>query len=140
MLRAFARAHGLSGREHEVLAQAAAGLSNKDIAADLGCSPKTVDVYWSRIFMKLGVRSRAAVMSLVLRAATSARRGLMTDDDAWRRSSGGSELWEWTMKGGREGNRRTPEDVKDRALGAVRELYADFGPTLAAEDWPSCTA
>lgn len=34
---------------------------------------------------------------------------------------------------GRTGNRRTPEAVRDQALALVRERYADFGPTFAAE-------
>jgi len=33
----------------------------------------------------------------------------------------------------RPGNRRLKSPVADRAFGIVRELYADFGPTLAAE-------
>jgi DNA-binding NarL/FixJ family response regulator len=67
MLDAFAHQHRLTRREHQVLEEAAGGLSNKEIAAQLGCSPKTVDVYWSRIFLKLRVRSRTAVICLVLR-------------------------------------------------------------------------
>jgi transposase len=38
-----------------------------------------------------------------------------------------------SKKRGRPGNRRKPADVKERALALVRDLYADFGPTLAAE-------
>ena len=38
-----------------------------------------------------------------------------------------------SKKRGRPGNRRKPPDVKERALALVRELYCDFGPTLAAE-------
>src|SRR5689334_19264198 len=34
---------------------------------------------------------------------------------------------------GRPGNRRYPDEVREAALAAVRERYADFGPTLAAE-------
>ena len=34
---------------------------------------------------------------------------------------------------GRPSNRRKPEDVRAEALAIVRERYADFGPTLAAE-------
>src|SRR4051794_41405947 len=34
---------------------------------------------------------------------------------------------------GRPSNRRLPEAVREAALAAVRERYADFGPTLAAE-------
>jgi transposase len=34
---------------------------------------------------------------------------------------------------GRPGNRRHPDEVREAALAAIRERYADFGPTLAAE-------
>ncbi len=34
---------------------------------------------------------------------------------------------------GRRSNMRKPEDVRAEALAIIRELYADFGPTLAAE-------
>jgi hypothetical protein len=36
-------------------------------------------------------------------------------------------------KRGKPSNRRSPEAVRSRALALVRELYADFGPTLACE-------
>jgi hypothetical protein len=38
-----------------------------------------------------------------------------------------------SKKRGRPGNRRKPADVRERALALVRDLYSDFGPTLAAE-------
>jgi hypothetical protein len=34
---------------------------------------------------------------------------------------------------GRSSNRRKPEAVRTKALSVIRELYWDFGPTLAAE-------
>src|SRR5215213_2815428 len=34
---------------------------------------------------------------------------------------------------GRPSNRRLPDAVREAALSVVRERYADFGPTLAAE-------
>jgi DNA-binding CsgD family transcriptional regulator len=51
---------GLTGREVEVLALVATGKSNRDIAADLVISEKTVARHVSNIFTKLGVSSRAA--------------------------------------------------------------------------------
>ncbi|MDQ5875148.1 MAG: LuxR C-terminal-related transcriptional regulator, partial [Actinomycetota bacterium] len=53
-------AAGLTGREVEVLAQVATGKTNRDIAADLVISEKTVARHLSNIFTKLGVSSRAA--------------------------------------------------------------------------------
>jgi ATP/maltotriose-dependent transcriptional regulator MalT len=53
-------AAGLTGRELEVLALIAGGSSNKDIAAALGLSVKTVSRHVENIFTKAGVSSRAA--------------------------------------------------------------------------------
>jgi DNA-binding NarL/FixJ family response regulator len=49
---------GLTAREAEVLAQVAAGRSNRDIAASLVISEKTVARHLSNIFTKIDVSSR----------------------------------------------------------------------------------
>jgi DNA-binding NarL/FixJ family response regulator len=54
---------GLSPREREVLERVAAGRTNREIAAELYLSVRTVDRHVSRIFEKLGVSSRAAAVS-----------------------------------------------------------------------------
>jgi DNA-binding CsgD family transcriptional regulator len=60
----FAAAHALSGRECDVVELAAAvGLSNKQIAARLGCSVRTIEVYWTRAFGKIGLRSRGEIVA-----------------------------------------------------------------------------
>ena len=51
---------GLSPRELEVLRSVAGGRTNREIAADLGISERTVDRHVSNIFTKLDVSSRAA--------------------------------------------------------------------------------
>jgi DNA-binding NarL/FixJ family response regulator len=51
---------GLTAREAEVLRLIAAGRSNKEIAAELYLSVKTVSRHLSNIFAKIGVSSRAA--------------------------------------------------------------------------------
>ena len=51
---------GLSARELEVIRALAAGRTNREIAADLGISERTVDRHVSNIFTKLEVSSRAA--------------------------------------------------------------------------------
>ena len=53
-------AHGLTERELEVLRLIAAGRTNKEIAAGLVLSVRTVDRHASNIFTKLGVGSRTA--------------------------------------------------------------------------------
>lgn len=49
---------GLSARELAVLAELAAGRSNKEIAARLGVSPNTVKTHVARLFEKLGAKRR----------------------------------------------------------------------------------
>jgi hypothetical protein len=47
------------------------------------------------------------------------------------RASGAAGLV--SRRRGRPGNRRYPDAVREAALAAIRERYADFGPTLASE-------
>ncbi|MGB3536117.1 MAG: helix-turn-helix transcriptional regulator [Microcoleaceae cyanobacterium] len=56
----------LSTREQEIAKLVAAGLPNKCIAKQLGISPWTVATHLRRIFGKLGVTSRAAMVAKVL--------------------------------------------------------------------------
>jgi FixJ family two-component response regulator len=57
----------LTGREKEVLAQVVNGAGNRDIAASMAISPRTVEVYKARIMDKLGVRGTAELVRLVVR-------------------------------------------------------------------------
>ena len=52
----------LSEREREVLIRIARGFSNKEIAAMLGLSVKTVETYKARTADKLGLRSRVEIV------------------------------------------------------------------------------
>jgi DNA-binding CsgD family transcriptional regulator len=70
----------LSPREAEVARMVARGYPNKTIAAVLEISSFTVSSYLRRIFAKLGVNSRAAMVALVIEnhllPADGARPGL----------------------------------------------------------------
>jgi len=57
----------LTAREREVLELVAAGRHNREIAAVLGISPRTVEVYKARMMEKLQVRRLPDVVRLVLR-------------------------------------------------------------------------
>jgi DNA-binding CsgD family transcriptional regulator len=58
---------GLSPRESEVSGHVAAGESNREIAAALFLSEKTVESHLVRIYAKLGVHSRSALTAIVVR-------------------------------------------------------------------------
>lgn len=58
----------LTGREREVLTAVAAGLQNKEIAARLGISFRTVEAHRESIMRKLGVRSVAALTRIAIDA------------------------------------------------------------------------
>ncbi|AZG45326.1 helix-turn-helix transcriptional regulator [Gordonia insulae] len=50
---------GLTPQEESVTALVARGLSNREVAAELFISPKTVQYHLTRIYAKLGIRSRS---------------------------------------------------------------------------------
>lgn len=61
-LGAEADSHSLTVREYEVASLVADGLSNQEIAKALFLSRRTVEAHMSRIFRKLGVRSRVQLV------------------------------------------------------------------------------
>lgn len=63
----ISRALGLSLREAEVLIWLAHGKANKDIAAILELSPRTITKHVEQIFTKMGVENRTAAAVLALR-------------------------------------------------------------------------
>ena len=64
---AVAPGGALTARELEVLRLVARGLSNKEIAADLGITTHTVKYHLAAVLEKLGVRSRTEAVSLGVR-------------------------------------------------------------------------
>jgi len=62
---ASARRWGLTARETEVLPLVVEGLTNKEIAARIGCEEGTVEVHVSKILKKSGAGNRAGLATLV---------------------------------------------------------------------------
>jgi DNA-binding CsgD family transcriptional regulator/tetratricopeptide (TPR) repeat protein len=62
---------GLTGRELEVARLVTAGKTNREIAAELFLSEKTVETHLYHAFAKLGVSSRAALAGVLARDAPS---------------------------------------------------------------------
>jgi len=54
---------GLTGRQREIVAWAARGMSNKQIARQLGISPETVKTHLRHVFEREGVHGRMALLS-----------------------------------------------------------------------------
>ena len=63
---AEAVAPGLSSREEEVLRLVAWGYSNKEIAAKLDLSVKTVETHKANAMQKLGMRNRIDIVRYAL--------------------------------------------------------------------------
>jgi RNA polymerase sigma factor (sigma-70 family) len=59
----------LTARERQVLELAARGLHAKEIASELGISPRTVEVHKSRVMEKLGVRNVAELVRFAVGAS-----------------------------------------------------------------------
>jgi DNA-binding CsgD family transcriptional regulator len=57
---------GLSPRERELLPLLASGLSQRELAAQLGVTVKTIETYRTRIGHKLGLTSRAGLIRFAL--------------------------------------------------------------------------
>lgn len=57
--------HGLTTREHEVASLVGLGANNQEIAASVGCAPRTVDRHVSNILSRLGLDNRSQIASLV---------------------------------------------------------------------------
>ncbi|MDP3551947.1 MAG: response regulator [Novosphingobium sp.] len=65
---ALRRIKQLSMREREIIAILMEGVTNKTIAQRLGISPRTVEMHRGNAFAKLGLKSIAEVMALIVAA------------------------------------------------------------------------
>jgi len=62
------RIAALSAREREVLEGILKGDSNKEIARDLGISPRTVEAYRANLMMKMGAESLSELVRMAIEA------------------------------------------------------------------------
>jgi DNA-binding NarL/FixJ family response regulator len=70
----------LSDRETQVLTLAGRGLGNKEIAAELQISPRTVQVHLANIFSKMGVGSRTEAVLKAVKCGWLALEDLHGDE------------------------------------------------------------
>ena len=68
------RVSHLTQREREVMDLIVAGKANKEVAAELGLSPKTVEVHRAHVMEKMQVASLADLVRIALLAGRSSRR------------------------------------------------------------------
>ena len=66
---------GLTGRQREIVAWAARGMSNKQIARQLGISPETVKTHLRHVFEREGVHGRVALLAAHLHEAAPISTG-----------------------------------------------------------------
>lgn len=64
--RATTGVDALTSREREVVRLVARGLANKEIAGQLGISPRTVEGHLNHVFEKVGAASRSALVRLAM--------------------------------------------------------------------------
>jgi two-component system response regulator FixJ len=62
----------LSARQRQVMELAAAGLSNKEIGAQLNISPKTVENHRAWVMERIGARNIAELVRIALQLRTQA--------------------------------------------------------------------
>lgn len=71
----------LSPREREIARMVSRGYPTKTIAADLGISTWTVSTHLRRIFVKLGVRTRAAMVARLAEGGLLPEMDSASDDE-----------------------------------------------------------
>jgi two-component system, LuxR family, response regulator FixJ len=70
------RVRHLTAREREVMELVVAGKANKEIAAELGLSPKTVEVHRAHVMEKMNVESLAELIRVALLAGVGQEKPL----------------------------------------------------------------
>lgn len=70
----FATQHRLTPQERRLIQGCALGGSDKEMAAELGCSRSSISTYWCRIFRKTGHSGKPAVLAALFRYVCRASR------------------------------------------------------------------
>jgi two-component system CheB/CheR fusion protein len=85
---AVSRIADLTSREHEIMGLFLAGQPNKNIAADLGISQRTVENHRASIMKKTGSKSLPALTRLVFVAnwIDATDTGLAAEPPSWQRA------------------------------------------------------
>ena len=65
----------LTVQEQQIVGMVVDGFSNKDVAAQLFLSPRTVEYHLRSVYAKLGIASRAELIRLVLQRGRSGVAG-----------------------------------------------------------------
>jgi DNA-binding NarL/FixJ family response regulator len=81
-MRHVAEMPALSHRERQILGLVAAGLTNEQIAARLYLAKSTVAGHLTGVFRRLGVRSRAEAVTMILSGDESLRASILGAGDA----------------------------------------------------------
>lgn len=68
-----ARRADLSSRQLQVMMLAAQGRTNKEIGQELGISPRTVEIYRARVMERMGAKTLADLVRIVLRLSDAAQ-------------------------------------------------------------------
>ena len=80
----------LTQREEEVLAYAAQGMRDKEIARRLGIEPRTVEQHVRKIVQKLGVRTRGEAVAFYYRRIIEALQRELED---WKQALERERKW-----------------------------------------------
>jgi DNA-binding NarL/FixJ family response regulator len=80
LLEAESRRYGLSRRQTQVLELLARGLSNKEIARELGCALRTAELHVSELLRRAGAESRASLIARLLAPYAPASSAASSND------------------------------------------------------------
>ncbi len=127
----------ITARQREVIALVRRGLSNSEIAGELGISEDGVKAHLSRLYLRFGVTNRVALLAAVDETAAPARMRASTLGELRqiagmsRQRSQGLTVVPPTSIGEQIAAARESLSAVDAALDVVRELPAETtGPVL----------